>query len=271
MFKILIALVLCVSISACADVLGSLGAAASRAFGFAHTSSAPAYVDVKSINFNGSSQSAHNSNVAAQQFSTAMTMSVWLKSGDTGGEAAVSKADISGSFIAWYIGWSASNKLRVILSHSGGFDTIYASSTTVFNNAWHHVVFTFASSTLNVYIDGALDANSPVSAGYSTIFNSTQPVQIGALSQGGSPTYFFGGNIDELTLWNVALTSGNVTALYNSGHPNDPTTNAQASGLVSWYKLGDSPDAISAGGIIDNVGGYNMTPVGTPVIQSVVP
>ncbi len=234
-------------------------------------SSVAAFVDVDSINFNGSNASAHNSNVAAQQFSTAMSASWWMKSGDSGGEAVVSKADISGNLIAWYAGFSASSKLRVIISHSGGFDTIYASSTTVYNNAWHHVVFTFGSSTLNVYIDGALDANSPVSAGYSTLYNSNQPVQIGALSQGGSPTYFYGGNVDEFTLWNVALTSGNVTALYNSGHPNDPTTNAQASGLVSWYKLGDTPDTIAAGGIKDSVGGYDMSPVNSPTIQAVVP
>ncbi len=220
---------------------------------------AAAYASVDSITFNGSSHLANTADTADHKFSTVMTVSFWMKSTASAANGIVTKADIAGNF-SWYFGWNASGKMRFILSHNGGFDTVYAStSTTPFNGSWHHIVATFGASTLNMYIDGALDAGSPVSTGYSTIYNSTYGLQIGCLNSGG-PTYYYPGRLDELSLWNVAFSATDVTNLYNSGHPADLSLHAQYSNLKSWYKLGDG-DTITSNGILDSVGGHHLNPV----------
>ena len=62
----------------------------------------------------------------------------------------------------------------------------------------------------------------------------------------------FDGNIDEVTIYNAELTSGEVTTLYNSGTPSEPST----TNLVSYYKMGDGDTYPT---ITDNQGSNNGT------------
>jgi hypothetical protein len=65
--------------------------------------------------------------------------------------------------------------------------------TTYFDNNWHHLAFTWDGTTLYVYIDGTKDAGTA----YNTIFGQ--------------------GSLDEVGIWNRALTTTEVATLYNSG------------------------------------------------------
>ena len=55
---------------------------------------------------------------------------------------------------------------------------------------------------------------------------------------------FFEGNIDEGSVWNKALTSAELVAIYNGGVPIDLLTNAgdyvSSSNLQGWWRNGDT-------------------------------
>ena len=74
----------------------------------------------------------------------------------------------------------------------------------------------------------------------------------------------------DVILWNKQLTANDVTELYASGKVMDVTQHSQYSRIVSWWKMGDDPDAASGTGAIkDSVGSNHGTPFGT--IEIVTP
>lgn len=79
---------------------------------------------------------------------------------------------------------------------------------------WHHVAVTKSGRSLKFYLDGA-EAGS---ATFDGRYEFTTPFSIGAL---GAPfageSYAFIGSIDELALFNTALSSEEIRAIYNAG------------------------------------------------------
>jgi Concanavalin A-like lectin/glucanases superfamily len=95
-------------------------------------------------------------------------------------------------------------------------DTVSVGTSTaaVPTGAWTHVVLTYASGgNYTFYINGV----SSGSGTYGGSFTNTG-IDIGA--NGTNTTEYFSGDMDEVGVWNVALTSTQVTALYNSGAGN---------------------------------------------------
>ena len=80
-------------------------------------------------------------------------------------------------------------------------------NTVIQNNVWTHITGTYnsVSNTFSIYIDGILDTSAVVSN--SDPVTNTDSVRIGK-GNGGSP---FNGMIDELRLWNKALTGAEVS------------------------------------------------------------
>ncbi len=89
---------------------------------------------------------------------------------------------------------------------------------------WHQVVHTFGgvAGGQKLYVDGVLVASGNKSA---SVFNTQTHVQIGyAIS---SPTKFFNGQLDDVRVWNRALTAAEAQALAQRGgtanYPNPPS------------------------------------------------
>ena len=59
----------------------------------------------------------------------------------------------------------------------------------------------------------------------------------------GSPAQYFDGKIDEVAVWNVELTSAEVTAIYNSGNmlnvSSDSGNYASADNLQGYYRFNE--------------------------------
>jgi hypothetical protein len=82
-------------------------------------------------------------------------------------------------------------------------------------NQRYHVAYSFdpATQVQALYVNGVL-----VNAGLvnKTIGYDTHPVLIGADDNGGVPGYFYQGDIDDLTLYNRALTGTEIRAIYQA-------------------------------------------------------
>jgi predicted phosphodiesterase len=102
-----------------------------------------------------------------------------------------------------------------------GFETgpgtnYFATSPASYNDGkWHYAVVTYDGSTAaRLYIDG-VQVSSISTSGAIPDKTGTQPVRIGANSL--SLNGFFIGNVDEVRVWNRALSSTETADAYNNG------------------------------------------------------
>jgi len=108
--------------------------------------------------------------------------------------------------------------------------------------AWYHLVVTHTGSSVTGYVDGSTAGSS-----YSESIAGVATADFLIGKHGTSPTNrYFNGYIDEVSVWDTALSSSAVSDLYNSGTPSDLTG---SSNLVGWWRMGDySGDTDSSGG-----------------------
>ena len=111
---------------------------------------------------------------------------------------------------------------------------------------WHHLAATYdGTSVIKLYVDGVeqlvTTQTSSGSAPYQTE-NQTTIAEIGARTESdGNPGSFMDGMIDEVALWNTALSTAQVQSLYIQGRVFD--TNSIASGsVVGYWKLENNAD-----------------------------
>jgi hypothetical protein len=225
----------------------------------------PALANTKSLSFGGTNEYLTAPDHASLDFSTAMTLSVWVKSAATADyQMLINKAKtITGTNFAYYIvGMPTTGVLQVIISGDGATlsGKYYDGSQVAFDGTWHHVAVTFGAGALNIYVDGVVDPAPTKNAdnAVASIFNVAADLFIG--SGDPAPLYPLTGQLDEISLWNAALTAPQIAAIYNSGDPTDLSLHAATANLVTWYRMGDLTDAIAAAGIIDRKGTNHATP-----------
>lgn len=112
------------------------------------------------------------------------------------------------------------NDIRMIVYPETNKITLFANgntkstATTVSTGNWYHIVVTKSGTTYELYMNGS--SQGTVSQGSLTYYSDA--FSLGAPFDGyGSLT---NGTIDEVGIWSRALTSGEVTSLYNSGSGN---------------------------------------------------
>ena len=100
------------------------------------------------------------------------------------------------------------------VTYEGGYGTI-ATTVNVANNAWHHIVCTKTGTNGAVYIDNA----SPVTGTIKEPTTGTLAFTTFGVNRYGTSNYtgYYTGALDEVGVWNRALSSTEVSTLYNSG------------------------------------------------------
>ena len=135
--------------------------------------------------------------------------------------------DGSGTSLQFYI--RNNNKLG---SYNGSNDVF--STSTITNSVWNHVVLIQRGGNKEFYINGNLDTTLVQANGSS----STATFKIGYTGYGGE---YLNGSIDEVGIWNTALTSSQVAQIYNAtstGKTSDLST-ISGSNLKYWNRMGD--------------------------------
>src|SRR6266700_2912264 len=115
-----------------------------------------------------------------------------------------------------------SNKFDVILRNDAGVTLINhaATASIVFDGAWHHVAWVDNRGTVSVYVDGVLDANSATFHylyvdGSLTLNN----LSIANLLRTMAGTTTFPGSVDDVAIWERALTQAEVNHVRTNGIP----------------------------------------------------
>ena len=101
-----------------------------------------------------------------------------------------------------------------VVAGVGNPDTSIVSSTAGFNNgAWHHVVFTRVRATgvLQLYVDGV---SMGTATGNTASLTAPATLNFGRLASGAN---YLAGSLDEVAMYNVALSGATVAAHYAAG------------------------------------------------------
>lgn len=95
-------------------------------------------------------------------------------------------------------------------SYGGGNKTINSNVTSLLTTGnWHMLTVTYDGTNIRGYINGNLVGT--VSSGYNS---STAESRIGLRGDGSD---YYRGEMDEFAIWNRAINTSEITALYNSG------------------------------------------------------
>ncbi len=127
-------------------------------------------------------------------------------------------------------GTYAPRKLAILVSNSA-VEHIVLSNAVLPLGVFVHVAATVSGSQVALYIDGQLDR---IAAQILVPFANPLPVSIGSYS--GTVAYF-NGVIDELELFNRALTLTEIQAIFDAGSAGKcrPECTLAPSGMVSWW------------------------------------
>jgi len=104
-----------------------------------------------------------------------------------------------------------SGKLFSQIMINGSSSTVYGPYVT--NNAWNHVVYVYDGSEEVIYANGVKGTPSTKTG---LIDTGTTYLQIGR-GHGEGPHYFFNGTIDEVAIYDRALTEEEIQDHYNEG------------------------------------------------------
>lgn len=152
---------------------------------------------------------------AILDYGDVFTLEAWVKRGGTGavehfivgkGDDGVNRA--GGLYI---------QDDRVMLAQTDVAPMIYSTTHITDTTRWHHIVATKNGATMRTYVDGR-DVTDLATASNLTCQNTSRPLTIGAEynGAGGHGSYMAGG-LDEVAVYNTALSAERVWAHYAAG------------------------------------------------------
>ncbi|MFC1722449.1 LamG-like jellyroll fold domain-containing protein, partial [Patescibacteria group bacterium] len=160
------------------------------------------------------------------------TFSVWTKLAVAGADTLISLADETANTVYYTLGYQGGGTSSATLEARN--TTIYdIDDTQVINDGqWHHLVGTFASATdRKLYVDGKLKGSDTNSVAFNT--NATT-LNIGRRAT-LTPAGYMYGNIDEVKVYNTALTADQVKQEYQGGKAQVlGSVSTDGSGNASW-------------------------------------
>ncbi len=123
-----------------------------------------------------------------------------------------------------------------------------SNASVITTNNWYHICVISDGSSYTVYLNGSaismnVDAGSNSGKWFGDISGATMnKTFIGAKESSSSIDSYFDGNIDELAIWNTALTSTQIQSIYDAKGNNltKDLTTVSGSNLIYWNRMGDN-------------------------------
>lgn len=140
-------------------------------------------------------------------FTNNFTVSLWMKTASFGSAWAslVSKGDSSWSLTRF----NTTNTLD-FNSFSPSANDLQGTAN-VMNDVWHHIAIVYDGATKKIYVDGTVDAQASFTQ---TLSMNNFPVRIGGNAEYTSGA--FNGSVDDVRIYNKALTQAEITTDMNT-------------------------------------------------------
>ena len=208
-----------------------------------------------SMEFDGTNYVNASSLSSTLQSLTVGSISMWWKPVDatpSSGNCLLSVASttVTNDYFAMYN--ITDGKFYAQLKDNNSNNWILQTDAAAFSdNTWHHIVITQNGTEPELYVNGSKPAQT-----FTTSTNKTkwwdditiEQVNIGALIYSAGTSGNASGKIDEVAIWNTALSSDAIAEIYNATNNNtgkvlDLSTNTgnytSSSNLQYWNRLGD--------------------------------
>ena len=158
----------------------------------------------------------------SNQLTTEFTLEAWVKVGTSNDEGAIiHNHQDNTSGVSLYV-WSTEFRSEIRTS-SGSYNV--AISKVPYVNQWVHLASVYDGSSFTMYLNGAVASSTPASG---TLVPNNESAYLGYYPQYGA---YFNGSIDEVRIWNRALSSCEINHNRNNELPNP---NNQT-GLLTYY------------------------------------
>lgn len=187
---------------------------------------------------------------------TQFSMSFWVKPNNLAAQRCIySKVTADANVYGFNIQINTAGRI-ILQPRSVGSLLIWTdNSLSVAAGVWNHVVVTYdGGSNLNgfrVYVNGVM-ATIPGSSTMSGTWLSNQTAMLGSRNS----ALYYSGYMDEVSIWNKALTQAEVVEAYGGGGPTNLFNHSSVGNLKNYYRMGDL-DTFPA--VTDNQGISNGT------------
>jgi prepilin-type N-terminal cleavage/methylation domain-containing protein len=166
------------------------------------------------ISFDGVDDYMNCGNNTSLNITSAGTWEVWLKINSKS-----SNAEIFDKFTGYYNGYRlfCRSSDGVWLQAGNGTGTINSPNIPVSrlpDNVWHHIMITKDGSGFKIYHNGILYNSNSIT---NNITANTKSLVVGYNNYNDGDGRFFDGFIDEIRIYNIALTTAQVQASYYVG------------------------------------------------------
>lgn len=163
---------------------------------------------------------------------------------------------------------SLKNGTDLTLESYSGKDGAYTNPVAagvVSLNTWYHLalVLTYtdsSTSSAQFYIDGST-VGSAIALSGRTLAGLNEGFEIASYFLNNSYSYFFPGQVDELSIFNSALSASDISALRGGASAGTLGEPVDISSLnpVGWWRMGDGSDGSgNADGTLVNIGGTDF-------------
>jgi len=206
-------------------------------------------INTYSLAFDGSNDYVDVGATFQTTLDGAFTVSAWIKLND--GQPSVPESIVGSSSTGdedkFRVRVDTDGKIRLVYkSNAAGSSMDDASTSAVFANGatdWTHIAATFTESggtvTGGLYVNGVSEAGSFSGTAAMADFVTSNNLYIGALNEASGISEYFDGNIDEVGIWNTALSAGSISNIYNNGVPTDLLADSNSANLQGWWRMGD--------------------------------
>lgn len=193
--------------------------------------------------FDGSSD-AISQDSPLLSFNDEMSVSFWVyPTRDGADEYYVSKRAGNQGWYVWFNNRNAGDRIQFRIRLGNNWRNTFINKPSVWLNQWHFITAIYNGSQVKLYVDSLEKVDNRTGS----ITNSSNPLSIGEYNNG----QFFQGNIDEVKLFDIALTDIQRTTLYNNelaGKNYDGTTRESVvcsanTGEKTWQLIGIPAEA----------------------------
>jgi len=214
-----------------------------------------AFYNNYSTNFDGVNDYLTGGNVFNYDNANQWSISMWIRADNFAATRCLfSKTTNDANVFGWGLYVDTGANLFLQMRASGQL-TSHTGVATLSALTWYHIVMTYNGgqniSGVRFYVN-AVVGTTPTSAVVTNTLLYSQDFLIG---RRGS-AFHFSGYMDEISVWNKALSASEVSLVYNSGTPRNPASETFATNLVSHYRMGDSATYPT---IPDQIGPNNLT------------
>jgi hypothetical protein len=186
----------------------------------------------KALEFNGSDNYVDCGNAKSFDLTDAITIVAWINPANE----AFTHQDFVGKPSAYILGHMdpPGPILRCYINDGAWFGVDFSNPFTDYVGKWTHFAFTYDLSKLKIYVNGAVDKEG--SRGGKIAINTNQVV-IAHSSESQGFAAFFKGMIDEVAIFNVALSEADIKEIMNMSVSGKAAVSSSGKLATAWAMI----------------------------------